>query len=295
MFGTLAQDFRYGARKLRTAPGFTLVAVLTLALGIGANTVMFGIVDALLFRPPAEVADPARLVRLELEVPRPAGEPRELSSVLSYPDFVNVRDRARGFSGVAAFARTAINVGRGDESRSEPTVLASGGYFPVLGARPALGRLLSAADDRENAATPVAVLSWDYFQRVYSGDRRTIGQTIVLNGREFTIVGVARPHFIGIEAGAPSLWVPLGAATQLGYDARMVRSRFASWLSVVARLAPAIGREQAQSSVQSALLAARDAGADLPPSGLGPGGALPSGGEVRVQIGPGEQGGGGSG
>src|SRR4051812_41040041 len=113
MFTNFFQDLRYGARKLRTSPGFTLVAVLTLAIGIGANTVMFGIIDALLFRPPADVADPARLVRVELELQTPNAPP-QMSGVLSYPDFRNVRDRARGFAHVTAFARTSIEVGRGD-------------------------------------------------------------------------------------------------------------------------------------------------------------------------------------
>src|SRR5206468_6803360 len=103
MFTDLSQDLRYGARKLRTSPGFTLVALLTLAIGIGANTVMFGIVDALLFRPPAAVADPGRLARVELELQVPNGAP-QMSGVLSYPDFVNVRDRASGVAHTAAFA-----------------------------------------------------------------------------------------------------------------------------------------------------------------------------------------------
>jgi len=288
MLAELTQDIRYGARKLRTAPGFTSVAVLTLALGIGANTVMFGIVDAMLFRPPAEVADPGRLVRLEVQLPGPPGEPPEISSVVSYPDFTSVRERARGFAGVAAFARTSVLVGRGDEARTETAILASGDYFPLLGTRASEGRIITSADDREGAATPAAVLSWEYFQRAYSGDHRIVGQTIVLNGHAFTIVGVAAKNFVGTEPGSPALWTPLGTAPDLGYDARMVRSRFASWLSVIARLAPDVTPEQAQSSAQAALLAARDEGTELPPSGLGPGGGLPSAGAVRVQIGPGD-------
>ena len=284
MLTTFGQDLRYGARKLRSAPGFTLVAVLTLAIGIGANTLMFGIVDALLFRPPAQVADPSRVVRLQLELQLP-NEPPQLSGVVSYPDFANVRDRARGLSHVGAFARTSIDVGRGDEARSEPVMLASGDYFTALGVRPAAGRLIGTGDDRESAAQPVAVLSWEYFQRAYSGDAtRTLGQSVMLNGHTYTVVGVAPKGFTGIDASAPSIWVPLGTATDLGYDGRMVRSRFASWLTVVGRLAPTATREQAQSSVQAALLAARDEGADVSPTGLGPGGAMP-GGEVRVQIG----------
>src|SRR5881227_1731982 len=177
MLAHLGQDIVYGLRKLRTAPGFTLVAVLTLAIGIGANTVMFGIVDALLFRPPAAVSDATRLMRVELELQLPNGPP-QMTGVLSYPDFVNVRDRAQGLAHTAAFARTTVQVGRGEEARGEPVIIASGDYFTTLGVRAAAGRLMAAADDREGAALPVVVLSWDYFQRVYSSDPRAIGQTI---------------------------------------------------------------------------------------------------------------------
>src|SRR5690348_984874 len=269
-------DLRYGVRKLRTSPAFTIVAVLTLAIGIGANTVMFGVVDAILFRPPAQVADASRLMRVQLELQLPNGPP-QMTGVLSYPDFVNVRDRAKAFAHSAAFARTTIEVGRGDLARSEPVMLASGDYFATLGTRPAAGRMITVDDDHESAAAPVAVLGWEYFQRAFSGDPRAIGQTIVLNGHAFTIIGVAPKHFTGVDAGAPSIWVPLGTASDLGYDTRMVQSRFASWLSVVGRLAPDATREQAQASVQAALLAARDEGADLPATGLGPGGGMPSG------------------
>src|SRR5215213_7951558 len=102
----LLHDLRYGARSLRRAPSFTLVAALTLALGIGANAAMFGVVDALLFRPPAGVADPGRVVRIQMQMPAPPGEPPEMAPVLSYPDYATLRDRAAGFAGVAAFART---------------------------------------------------------------------------------------------------------------------------------------------------------------------------------------------
>ena len=295
MLSNFAQDLRYGARKLWKSPGFTLVAVLTLAIGIGANTVMFGIVDALLFRPPAEVADASRLARVELEIQTPNGPP-QMSGVLAYPDFVNVRERARGLARTAAFARTSIQVGQGEDTRTESVMLASGDYFATLGVRPGAGRLLATTDDQEGAAAPVAVLGWEYFQRAYSGDvTRALGSSVVLNGHPYTIVGVAPKHFAGIDAAAPALWVPLGTASDLGYDSRMVRSRYAQWLVIVGRLAPHITKEQAQASVQSALLAARDEGAELPPTGLGPGGGMP-GAEVRIQIGgPGGSGRGGSG
>jgi len=284
MFSNFVQDLRYGARKLWRSPGFTLVAVLTLAIGIGANTVMFGIVDALLFRPPAEVADASHLARVELELQTPNGPP-QMSGVLAYPDFVNVRDRAQGLARTAAFARTSIQVGQGEDTRTETVLLASGDYFATLGVRPAAGRLIAANDDREGSAAPVAVLGWEYFQRAYSGDAtRALGSSVVLNGHPYTIIGVAPRRFAGIDATAPALWVPLGTAPDLGYDSRMVRSRFAQWLVIVGRLAPQTTKAQAQASVQAALLAARDEGAELPPTGLGPGGGMP-GAEVRIQIG----------
>jgi putative ABC transport system permease protein len=290
---TFLNDVRFGARMLRRAPGFTIVAVLTLALGIGANTAMFGIVDALLFRPPSGVSDPGRLVRVQLDMPALPGEPSELSGVLSYPDFTNLRDRTRGFAAVAAYARSTASVGEGEEARSQQALLVTGGYFRLLGTRAARGRLIAPDDDRENAPLPVAVLSWDFWQRAFFGDPAVVGKTIKINDHSFTVIGVAPKHFVGTELGAPALWLPLGNAPALGFDSRMVRSRYASWLSIIGRLAPGVTREQAQASAQSALLAARDEGADLPAEG--PGGFGPGAGEVRIAIaapgGPGGAGG----
>src|SRR6476660_4862414 len=110
MLTDFRHDIVYGLRKLRTTPGFTLVAVLTLAIGIGANTVMFGTVDGLLFRPPAAVSDASRIIRVAPELKMPNG-PSQMTGVLAYPDFVNVRDRAAGFVHTAAFARTGLQVG----------------------------------------------------------------------------------------------------------------------------------------------------------------------------------------
>jgi len=282
----LLNDLRYGARALRRAPGFTLVATLTLALGIGANAAMFGVVDALLFRPPARVADPGRLVRVQTTMPTPPGEPAELSSVLSYPAYTDSRDRARGFAGVAAYSRTTVTVGDGDEGRSEQALLATGNYFALLGVRPALGRSLAVTDDHQDAPVPSAVVSWDYWQRALSADPAAVGSSITINGRPFTVVGVAPKYFVGTELGAPAFWLPLATAPSLGYDARMTRSRYAAWLSVVGRLAPGVSREQAQASAQGAVLSALDEGAD-PPAGAGLG-AGPTAGEVRIAIrGPG--------
>jgi putative ABC transport system permease protein len=281
------QDIRYAARGLRHAPAFTLVAAVTLALGIGANAAMFGIVDALLFRPPSGVADPGRVVRVQMQIAAPPGEPgAELSSVLSYRDYVNLRDNARGFAGVTAFAPVALSVGEGDDARTQDALLVTGDYFQVLGVRPARGRLIAPDDDREGAANPVVVMSWDFWRRTFPGDSgsQALGKALVINGRSFTVIGVTPRHFVGTQLGAPALWVPLGTGAALGQNAQLMRSRFVSWLSIVARLAPGIAREQARSAAQAAILAARDEGGELPtPEQLGEGG--PMSGEVRVQIG----------
>ena len=282
---TFLQDLRYAARGLRRAPGFTLVAVLTLALGIGANAAMFGIVDALLFRPPAGVTDPGRVVRVQLQLPAPPNEPvGELSSSLSYPDYVNLRDNAKGFSDVAAFAPTTASVGEGESARNHGALLVTGDYFRLLGVRAARGRLILPEDDREGAANPVVVLSYDFWRRAFPGDSANgaLGKPITIANRSFTIIGVAPKHFVGTDLGTPALWLPLGTAPLFGYDARMTRSRFVAWLSVVGRLAPGVTRDQARTSAQAATLAVRDEGGELPPPGALGG---PMAGEVRVQIG----------
>jgi len=167
MGSTLLHDLRYGARALRGAAGFTLVAVSTLALGIGANTAMFGVVDALLFKPPAEVVSPRDVMKVRVAVPPRGGEGSPvLSSVLSYPDFVDLRTHARGFTSIAAYARNSLSIGEGTEAKQQQSLLVTGTYFPLLGVRPAIGRLIGPTDDLENAAVPVAVLSWDFWQRL---------------------------------------------------------------------------------------------------------------------------------
>jgi hypothetical protein len=159
-----------------------------------------------------------------------------------------------GLAGVAAFARTSVTVGEGDEGRSEQALLVSGEYFRVLGVRPARGRLLTGSDDPEGAPLPVAVVSWDYWQDALSGDAAVLGKSITVNGRRVQVVGVAPRRFAGTEPGsAPALWMPLGMAPALGYDAQLTRSRAAAWLSLVARLAPGVTVEQARAATGAPL------------------------------------------
>ncbi len=264
---TFAQDLRYGVRSLVRAPAFLLLAVSTLALGVGANSAMFGVVDALLFRPPPKVNDPETIARVEVELPAHSGNPAELSDMLSYPDFVDLRDGARGFSHVAAFVHVTRAVGEGDNAESALIILASGSYFPLLGTQPALGRLLTPADDRENAAVPVALLSWDYWQRAYRGDPAALNSTIRVAGRPYTVVGVGAKHFVGSDLAAPALWVPLGTAWSLGFDVALTRMRFGVWLQALARLAPGVTRELATDAARLALSAGREGQREGTPPG----------------------------
>ncbi|MGH7713373.1 MAG: ADOP family duplicated permease, partial [Gemmatimonadaceae bacterium] len=262
------------------APGFTVVAVATLTLGIGANSAMFGVVDALLFRPPEGVADPQRVVRMQVQLPTRGAEAAQLSDLLSYPDFVALREQARGFEAVAAFVPATRPVGVGDAAQSELCILASGSYFPALAVKPALGRLLDPNDDRDDAAAAVAVLSWDYWQRAYAGAPAVLGRTIRVGGRPFTIVGVAPRHFVGSELARPALWLPLGTAWQLGFDRQLSGMQFGVWLSAIARLSPGVTREQAVDGAGASLQIGRAGGANAAPPGKVAGGS----GSVRVNL-----------
>src|SRR5262245_60693428 len=136
-------DLRHAVRRLLRSPAFTVVAVVCIGLGVGANTVLFSVIDALLFRPPAGVGRPDALVRLAVRMPGPPGEPPAFVNALSFPDFLDLRDKAKGFDGVAAFSRRDVTVGRGADAQRVEAVLASSNYFRVLGVTPAVGRLFT--------------------------------------------------------------------------------------------------------------------------------------------------------
>jgi putative ABC transport system permease protein len=201
-FDALWQDLRYALRGLRRNPGFAAIAVLTLALGIGANTAIFSVVDAVMLRS-LPVRRPEQLVQITM------GNGR--NDEFTNPIFEALRDRQDAFSGVFAFANVRFDLARGGETRPLEGTWVSGGFFDVLGVRAATGRLLHPADDHRGCA-PVAVLAHGFWQAAYGGDAAAIGKTIALDGHPFEIVGVADPAFSGIEVGrAVQLYVPLCA------------------------------------------------------------------------------------
>jgi predicted permease len=209
--GTLLQDLRHAARSLTRSPVLLAAAVLTLGLGIGANTAMFGVVDRLFFRPPAHVTNPDRVKRLNVTQTLPAFG-TFTSSVASYPRFVDFRDHGTSFSAIAAYAGTSFSLGLGGDAQRIQGEMVTASFFPLLGVRPALGRFFTAEEDRVGAAAHVAVLSEEFWRRHFAASPDAVGKTLSLGQNPYTVVGVAPAGFSGIDLSVPDVWVPMSAA-----------------------------------------------------------------------------------
>ena len=247
------QDLRVTARALWRQPGFTLGVVLTLALGIGANATMFGIVDLLMLRAPAHVRDAGRVHRLFSVRTAPDAGPTRYVRSFSYAEFVGLRDSVRSFSGVGAWSMEEAPVAAGPTAppRLAQVAGASAGLFPLLGVRPHLGRFFTLDEDRVPAGTPVAVLGYDLWRSEFGGDPGVIGRTIRVRTRDLQIVGVAPPGFSGADLARVDVWMPLalrGEEVVSPYTGSKEWDQPSSvpwhqlygvrWLDVVARLAP---------------------------------------------------------
>jgi predicted permease len=242
--GALIQDIRYGLRVLAKRPGFTIAAMLTLALGIGLNTAIFSLYNGVLLRPlPAR--DPERLVSLYSAI---QGEPG--TGIFSYPEYSFYRDRNTLFSSVAAYAGGRVLLSQGGAA-PEPlqAQLVSANFFDMLGASPALGRAFSPEEDNTPGGRPVVVLGYSLWQRRFGGDAGLVGRTITLNNLPYTVIGIAPRDFIGCDPEVPDLWVPImmNANVHLGPD--MVPDREAGWLYLVGRLKPGATIPQATSEL----------------------------------------------
>ncbi|HEV3138875.1 MAG TPA: ABC transporter permease, partial [Vicinamibacterales bacterium] len=206
---TLLHDLRFGARLLFKNPGFTAIAALSLALGIGANTTIFTLVNAVLLHP-LPVADPSQLVSVWTTDERNTNAAGFGFLQISPMNYKDLRDRNEVFSGLAAHAGLPLNVSGG---KGEPQQvfgeIATGNYFDVLGAKPLTGRGFLPDDDQTPGAKLVCVLGYGEFQKRFGGDASIVGRTISINGQQFTVVGVMPKGFKGTNAiGAPALWVP---------------------------------------------------------------------------------------
>ena len=263
---TLLQDFRFGLRVLGRNPGFTLVAVLTLALGIGANTAIFSLIDAVMLRA-IPVQDPTQLVVMRWMAHKQpdrngtssfgdcdwrTDEKNPSGCSLPYPFYDQVREQKDVFAGVTAFAGPAQLVLSGNGlARMAKGALVSGDYFATLGVKTVAGRTLGPLDDLPSAA-PAAVLSYAYWQTAFAGDSAAVGRTVLLNSVPFTIVGVAEPSFTRLTPGkTQDLFLTLSMLPRLnipwGND-RDIRAANIWWLVVLARLKAGVSRGQAQAA-----------------------------------------------
>ncbi|HKQ74665.1 MAG TPA: ABC transporter permease, partial [Blastocatellia bacterium] len=248
MIGDLWQDLRYGLRMLRKNPAFTLVVVITLSLGIGANTAIFSVVNTALLQP-LPIKDGARIVELRLQSQQNA------LADFSYPDFTELRDRAG--DSIDLFANyPAVSVSLGaaptitgatDEEEERVGVMhVSGNYFAALGATTTLGRTLTAADDRTPGVHPVVVLGHGFWQRRFGSDPAMVGKTLVLKSQPFIVVGVTAPDFTGVGKRAPDMWTPLMMFPKLSTGKDPLIERDSSLLRVMGKLKSGVSRQRAE-------------------------------------------------
>jgi putative ABC transport system permease protein len=237
------QDARFALRMLRNSPLFTAIAVLALGLGIAANTAIFSLMDALLLRPPAGVQGARELLVFE------RWQAGQLLGNMGYPDYLDYRDQLYSFSGVAAEAEARVSFSSGAGVERLAAALVSGNYFAVLGARPAAGRLLVNADEKEGGPA-VAVISYSLWRRMPGA----LGTAIHINGRPFTVVGVAPAELRGTRTQfQPDLWLPITqqpAAMPMTPDT--LQNRASGWLRIFARLKPGATLTGAQAEVTAA-------------------------------------------
>jgi putative ABC transport system permease protein len=266
--GMLWQDIRYGIRVLRNSPGFAIIAVLTLAFGIGANTAIFSLVDVVLFRP-LPIAKPSEVVRLASG--RTRGEARW--GFVSFPSYLQYRDRSDAFSSMASYLdRLPVNVSAGKLGAERVDAgMVTGNYFQTLGVNAALGRVIVPEDD-SLSATPIVMLSHDFWRRRFSADAKVLGTTVIVDGQQFTIVGITPTGFGGASfENLPEIWLPMTYGFQidplLKSQIPLHRESFSPF-AVVARLKPEVSIAQAQAQLDAV---AASLGAGKAESGEGAG------------------------
>jgi putative ABC transport system permease protein len=244
-------EVRLALRTLRKAPLFTSIAVLSLALGIGANTAMFTIVDQILLRL-LPVREPRQLVQLRIEGGRFGNNNGDGVGTFSHPLYLALRDRNTVLSGLTGQMVTQASLTGADRNDAVSVGLVAGNFFDVLGLRPHLGRLLSPEDDKVKNAHPVAVLQYDFWQQRFAGDAAVVGSTIRLNGSPFTVVGIAAPDFVGTDSTILTrLWVPVMMKPVITPTSDDLENERSAWFYLFGRLKPGVSREQAQAAFRT--------------------------------------------
>lgn len=248
----LWRDVCFGLRLLRRTPGFTAVAILSLTLGIGANTAIFQVIDAVRLRA-LPVPDAQQLVEVRIAKPRNrAGNFYSRYAELTNLQWEQIRARQKAFSGVLAWSPTRFNLGGSGEVRRAQGMYVSGSFFEVLGVPAARGRVFTAADDGPGCAASRAVISHALWQREYGGDPAVIGRSVRLDGHTFDIIGVTPPTFYGVEVGRSyDVAIPVCAAGLLHPEGDLIEGGHVWWLSVMGRLRPGWTAERATAHLRA--------------------------------------------
>ena len=236
MFDRVLQDVRYALRALRLSPGFAAVAILSLALGIGANTAIFSLINAVILKT-LPVSHPEQLVELSLKT--------EDGLSFANPVWEQVRDRQDVFSGAFAYSPTRLNLAMGGEVRNANVSWVSGDFFRTLGVNPLLGGTIAAVDDKRGCPV-IGLLSYGFWQRVFGGSADVLVRRLTLNTHPVQIVGVVPPGFPGIQVGeAVDVYLPLCAEGTVIRENSALDKRANSWLWIFARLKPGVSKQQA--------------------------------------------------
>jgi predicted permease len=243
---TLIQDLRYAVRAMFKHPGFSAIAIVSLALGIGANTSIFSVVNALLLKP-LPYTDPDQLAQVFRQTEEP-GKGSQASELWSYPKFTSLRDNSESFEQVAAVSNQNFAVTDSDNPERLSTEIVSASYFPMLGVEAAIGRTFTADEDQAPGANAVALIGHGLWQRRFGSDSGVIGATISLNKVPLTIVGVLPEGFKG-QKGTAEVWTPMMMAPQLTFPRRLAVP-FAHWTEVIGRLKPGINLAHAQNEMK---------------------------------------------
>ena len=246
----LFKDIRYGVRMLMKNPGVTLVAVITLALGIGANTAIFSGVSAFLMRP-LSVPNAGELIR-----PMEIAEDRGIADEFSYPDFLEYRDQSTSFTGLAAEDMVQAAIDADNQNDVIWGQVVSANYFDVIQVKPVMGRTFLPDEDKTIGANPVVVLSHSFWQRRLASDPNIVGKTVQLNNRAYQVIGVAPEYFVGTKfALALDFWTPISMAEDLRRNPGILAQRGSHWMNVLGRLKP--GVSMAQASAELSAIASR--------------------------------------
>lgn len=242
-------DLRFSARSFRRSPSFTATVVLSLALGIGATTALYSLIDQVVLRA-LPVDHPERLVLIDW-IGFQNAETMGTRNLMSYPIFRDLQQHNEFFDGVFCRAATTINLSTSGEPKLTAAELVSGTYFSVLGVSPALGRLFTIDDDQAPGSSPVVVLSYDFWKNQFGSAQDIVGRKVLVNQYPMTVVGVAAPAFHGIDVGeVPSLWIPAVMSAQAIPGFKTMLDRRTRWVQILGRLKQSVSLAQAQTGLQ---------------------------------------------